>query len=145
MKKTVSKDIDITINRGNLIKATNAIDKSLNSFPEIEDVLLYVELLDLLAKDLKFTNDSSKAVTDNLKAKEGNIIVKDGVEHWSRAAYNELTKALGKILEEEITFKFKPISKSTLKTYPPSMGDAIKIFNNKLYITDTEESNPNDN
>lgn len=120
--------IDITVTSDNLIKATTSVDLSMNNFENISDVLEYVKLSKIFEEEVKLINASKKAIIDNLHANPDNKIIKDGVEHWTKDAYRTLQEELVKLMSETKTFSLPTIENTKLDTYPPTMGNFIKVF-----------------
>lgn len=134
--------IEITVTRDNLIKGTSSIDLSMNNFENIADVLEYVKLSKIFEVEVKLTNELKKAIIENLHANPDNKIMKDGVEHWTKEAHRKLQEELIKLMSEKVTFSVPTIEKTKLDSYPPTMGNFIKVFYEIFTEPEVKEETP---
>lgn len=134
--------IEITVTRDNLLKGTSSIDLSMNNFEEISDVLHYVKLTKIFEPEVKMTSDFRKAIVENLHSNPANKVIKDGSEYWTKEANVKLQEEMVKLMSEEVTFNLEPIDVNKMKTYPPTMGNFIKVFYELFQDITPEEEVP---
>ena len=120
--------IEIEVKKGDLYKAHQSLDLSMNNFKDMSDVLYYVRLSKQIETELTSIDTVKKSLIEIMARDECNKIIKDNVEHWTQGAANKIESTFNDIYNETIVFSLEPIPHSKLLTYPPTMGQFIKVF-----------------